>query len=107
MPPVPERQDPPAGPEEDHGGGRRGARRPAQRLVERPRAGEVGDAEGDEADALLHAPIVPPAPGCRRTARRAAPRRRRAPPTRASAGPGGALAPRPPARRRRAPRRTG
>jgi len=52
--PVPERHNQSAGLEEDHVVVGPGAARPAERLVERPRAPEIGDAEGDQADALLH-----------------------------------------------------
>jgi hypothetical protein len=36
-----------------------GSSGPAERLVEGSRAGQVGDAEGDEAKALLHSPMMP------------------------------------------------
>src|SRR5205085_5357534 len=50
----PERDDHPAGLEEDDVVVRLGPRRPAERLVEPPSATEVGDAEGDQAEPLVH-----------------------------------------------------
>ena len=55
---VPEGDDHPAGLEEDHVVGLARARRPAEALVELAGAREVGYAQGDEADALLHTTIV-------------------------------------------------
>ena len=54
----PERDDHAAGLEEDDVVLGRGTRAPAERLVERPRAREIGDAERDEADALLHPGMI-------------------------------------------------
>ena len=51
---APERDDHPAGLEEDDVVVRRGVRRPAERLVERAGPGEVANAERDQADSLLH-----------------------------------------------------
>src|SRR4051794_37385320 len=55
---VPERDHQSAGLEEHDVVGRRGAAGPAEALVERPRAGEVADAERYEADALVDAGIL-------------------------------------------------
>src|SRR3954470_22845684 len=51
---APQREDHATALEEDHAVLGLGRARPAERLVEPPRAIEVGDAEGDEADALIH-----------------------------------------------------
>jgi hypothetical protein len=53
--PVPERDDHAAGLEEDDVVVRLGSGRPAERFVERARALEIGHAQRDQADALLHA----------------------------------------------------
>src|SRR5581483_2034503 len=57
---IPQRDDEATGLEEDHAIVGSRVRLPAERLVERAGAGEVADAEGDQADALLHQ-TVPPA----------------------------------------------
>ena len=51
---APERHDHPSRLEEDDVVVRLGAGRPAERLVEGARPGEIADAERDEAEALLH-----------------------------------------------------
>src|SRR5262249_10206883 len=56
---APEPEDHPAGGEEHDVGRGVVGRAPTERLVERTGPREVRDAEGDEADALLHARILP------------------------------------------------
>jgi len=57
--PVPERQHHVAGLEEDDVVAGLGPGRPSQSFVEGPGPLQVGDAEGDDADPLLHITIVP------------------------------------------------